>query len=99
LQARAVKLKGKFAEPEDAPKDARTASAHSRPDVHGRCYAPQAEAFSPEREVLMADHTRADTMEEIAAQILADAPQRFALAGCRWASTWRWRSSRRHLSG
>ena len=47
----------------------------------GALYAPQAEAFSPEREVLMADHTRADTMEEIAAQILADAPQRFALAG------------------
>jgi pimeloyl-ACP methyl ester carboxylesterase len=47
----------------------------------GALFAPQAEAFSPEREVLMADHTRADTMEEIAAQILADAPQRFALAG------------------
>jgi pimeloyl-ACP methyl ester carboxylesterase len=44
-------------------------------------FAPQVEAFSKEREVLVADHTRADTMEEIAAQILDAAPERFALAG------------------
>jgi pimeloyl-ACP methyl ester carboxylesterase len=44
-------------------------------------FAPQVEAFAAEREVLVADHTRADTMEEIASQILAEAPERFALAG------------------
>jgi pimeloyl-ACP methyl ester carboxylesterase len=44
-------------------------------------FAPQVEAFAAEREVLVADHTRADTMEKIASQILAEAPERFALAG------------------
>jgi pimeloyl-ACP methyl ester carboxylesterase len=44
-------------------------------------YAPQVEAFAPERETLVADHTQNDTMAGIARQILGAAPQRFALAG------------------
>jgi len=44
-------------------------------------FAPQVEAFAPQREVLIANHTRADTMQEIARQILDAAPERFALAG------------------
>ena len=46
-----------------------------------RLYAPQAARFGGERTIIVANHTRADRMERIAAQILADAPQRFALAG------------------
>ena len=44
-------------------------------------YAHQIDAFVAEREVVVADHTRADTMQAIAAQILDAAPERFALAG------------------
>jgi pimeloyl-ACP methyl ester carboxylesterase len=44
-------------------------------------WAPQVAAFSPGRPVIVADHTRAETMAEIAAGILAEAPARFALAG------------------
>ena len=44
-------------------------------------YAPQIAAFSGEREVRVGDHAGADTMCEIARQILATAPDRFALAG------------------
>lgn len=44
-------------------------------------FAPQVEAFSRKRQVIVADHTRADTMEEIARQILEATPERFALAG------------------
>lgn len=47
----------------------------------GALFAPQLEAFGTGREVLVADHACADTMQEIAAQILADAPARFALGG------------------
>lgn len=44
-------------------------------------FAPQIAAFSIEREILVADHTGADSMPAIARQILAAAPPRFALAG------------------
>ncbi len=44
-------------------------------------FAPQVEAFAGERQVLVADHTGADSMAAIAAQILDKAPDRFALAG------------------
>ena len=37
--------------------------------------------------VQVADHTRADSMDAIAADILAHAPPRFALADFRWADT------------
>jgi pimeloyl-ACP methyl ester carboxylesterase len=46
-----------------------------------RLYAAQVAALSPQRPVTVADHTRDDTMEAIAARILATAPERFALAG------------------
>ncbi len=44
-------------------------------------YGPQVEAFGRGRAVLVADHTRSDRMEAIAADVLAAAPSRFALAG------------------
>lgn len=44
-------------------------------------FAPQVAAFGGERPVTVADHTRSDRMEKIAANILAAAPPRFALAG------------------
>ncbi len=44
-------------------------------------FAPQVEAFCEDRGVIVADHTQADTMQEIARHILASAPERFALAG------------------
>jgi pimeloyl-ACP methyl ester carboxylesterase len=44
-------------------------------------FSPQVEAFGAGREVIVADHTQADSMADIARQILAAAPQRFALAG------------------
>jgi pimeloyl-ACP methyl ester carboxylesterase len=46
-----------------------------------RLFAPQVAAFSPQRHVTVADHTRDDTMAAIAARILETAPERFALAG------------------
>lgn len=45
-----------------------------------RLWAPQEDALAGV-EVTHGDMTRADTVEEIAAQILADAPETFALAG------------------
>jgi pimeloyl-ACP methyl ester carboxylesterase len=44
-------------------------------------FAPQIEAFAGTCEVIVAEHTRRNDMTEIARQILADAPERFALAG------------------
>jgi len=44
-------------------------------------FKPQMEAFSGSREVIVADHSRAGDMHEIARQILSDAPDSFALAG------------------
>jgi pimeloyl-ACP methyl ester carboxylesterase len=46
-----------------------------------RLYAEQMPALWTFGPVTVADHRRADSMEEIARQILSDAPQRFALAG------------------
>ena len=46
-----------------------------------RLYAAQIAALWPHGQVTVADHRRDDTMEAIAARILADAPPRFALAG------------------
>lgn len=44
-------------------------------------FAPQIAAFSSVRDIVVGDHTNADTMDEIARHILAGAPDRFALAG------------------
>jgi pimeloyl-ACP methyl ester carboxylesterase len=46
-----------------------------------RLFAPQVSAFSAERQVIVADHSRGTTLAEIATNILTDAPPRFALAG------------------
>jgi pimeloyl-ACP methyl ester carboxylesterase len=46
-----------------------------------RLYAPQIAALWQFGPVTVADHRRDSTMEAIAKRILADAPQRFALAG------------------
>jgi pimeloyl-ACP methyl ester carboxylesterase len=46
-----------------------------------RLYASQIAALWPQGQVTVADHRRDDTMEEIAARILKDAPLHFALAG------------------
>jgi pimeloyl-ACP methyl ester carboxylesterase len=46
-----------------------------------RLYAPQIPALWQRGAVVVADHTRDDTMAAIAARILAAAPQTFALAG------------------
>ena len=44
-------------------------------------WAPQIEALGDIAEVSVGDHTRHDSMEAIARSILAEAPERFALAG------------------
>ena len=46
-----------------------------------RLWAPQVAAFSAGRSVVLADISTAETMEDLAAGILRDAPERFALAG------------------
>ncbi len=46
-----------------------------------RLFMPQVAAFAAEREVLHGDITRAPDMKSLAAQVLATAPDRFALAG------------------
>jgi pimeloyl-ACP methyl ester carboxylesterase len=46
-----------------------------------RLYAPQIPALWPFGQVAVADHRRDASMDAIAARILGDAPQRFALAG------------------
>jgi pimeloyl-ACP methyl ester carboxylesterase len=47
----------------------------------GALWGPQIEALSGMVEITVADHTRQDSMEAIARSILAEAPERFALAG------------------
>ena len=44
-------------------------------------WGPQIEGLSEVAEITVADHTRHDSMEAIARSILAEAPERFALAG------------------
>ena len=44
-------------------------------------FEPQVNAFSDERQIIVADHGGAHDMHTIAGQILAEAPDRFALAG------------------
>ena len=46
-----------------------------------RLFAPQIAALWPHGPIMVADHRRAQTMDEIADHILADAPPKFALAG------------------
>ena len=46
-----------------------------------RLFAPQAARFGSTRTIVLACHSRSDRMEKIAADILADAPPRFALVG------------------
>lgn len=44
-------------------------------------FAPQIEALGGGRQVMIADHTQDDTIAAIATRLLAQAPERFALAG------------------
>jgi len=44
-------------------------------------FGAQIEALGSDRPILVADHSRDETMEALAARLLAAAPQRFALAG------------------
>jgi pimeloyl-ACP methyl ester carboxylesterase len=44
-------------------------------------FGPQIAALAPSRRIMVADHTRDDSMEAIARRLLAGAPERFALAG------------------
>ena len=46
-----------------------------------RLFEPQIAAFSQERTILVADHTRHDSIPAIAARLLRETPDRFALAG------------------
>lgn len=46
-----------------------------------RLFEPQIAALSADRTVLVADHTRDDSIPDIAARLLREAPERFALAG------------------
>jgi pimeloyl-ACP methyl ester carboxylesterase len=46
-----------------------------------RLFAPQLAALWPHGAIMVADHRRAQTMDEIADGILANAPPKFALAG------------------
>ena len=63
-------------------------TAHSEPLVlvpgllcSPALFGPQVAEFGRQRPVLVADHTRSDRLEAIARDILAAAPERFALAG------------------
>jgi pimeloyl-ACP methyl ester carboxylesterase len=47
----------------------------------GRIFEPQIAALKDERPVLVAEHRRDDTIGAIAARLLAEAPERFALLG------------------
>lgn len=47
----------------------------------GALFAPQIEALGSVCDIIVADHTRDDTMAAIAARLLSGAPERFALAG------------------
>lgn len=44
-------------------------------------FASQIEALGRDRDIMVADHTLDETMEAMAARLLAGAPERFALAG------------------
>jgi pimeloyl-ACP methyl ester carboxylesterase len=46
-----------------------------------RLFEPQISALSTDRTIVVADHRQDDSMEAIAARLLKDAPERFALAG------------------
>jgi pimeloyl-ACP methyl ester carboxylesterase len=46
-----------------------------------RLFEPQISALSGSRAIVVADHTRDDSIPAIAARLLKDAPERFALAG------------------
>jgi pimeloyl-ACP methyl ester carboxylesterase len=46
-----------------------------------RLYEPQIAGLSGDRTIIVADHTQDDSLTAIAARILRDAPERFALAG------------------
>jgi pimeloyl-ACP methyl ester carboxylesterase len=46
-----------------------------------RLFEPQVAALGSERTILVADHTRDDSIPAIAARILREAPERFAVAG------------------
>ncbi|KFG70405.1 alpha/beta fold hydrolase [Microvirga sp. BSC39] len=46
-----------------------------------RLFEPQVAALGGERTILVADHTRDDSIPAIAARILREAPERFAVAG------------------
>ncbi len=46
-----------------------------------RLYEAQIAALSGERTVLVADHTRDDSIQAMAARLLREAPERFSLAG------------------
>jgi pimeloyl-ACP methyl ester carboxylesterase len=46
-----------------------------------RLFEAQIAAFSGDRSVMVADHTRDDSIPAIAARLLGDAPERFSLAG------------------
>lgn len=46
-----------------------------------RLFEPQVAALASERTILVADHTRDDSIPAIAARILREAPERFAVAG------------------
>jgi len=46
-----------------------------------RLFGPQISALSGSRNILVADHMKDDSIPKIAARLLGDAPERFALAG------------------
>ncbi|MEE1657786.1 alpha/beta fold hydrolase [Microvirga sp. CF3062] len=46
-----------------------------------RLFEPQVAALGSERTILVADHTRDDSIPAIAARLLREAPERFAVAG------------------
>jgi len=46
-----------------------------------RLYEAQIAALSGERTILVADHTRDDSIQDMAARLLCQAPERFSLAG------------------
>ena len=46
-----------------------------------RLFEPQIEVLSTGRTILVADHTRDDSIPEVAGRLLREAPRRFALAG------------------
>jgi len=49
--------------------------------LSARLYAPQIEALWPSAPVMIANHTRDESMAALAGRILAEAPPRFALVG------------------